>query len=118
MFRSRYSYIFKTSKGVCLIYVSKENSFLECDNELYSIVSKMTPGKMVEKKLLSLLSQEVLYTLKSVGFLCDESEDDDYIDKFNHHWKIHSCIKIDVTTFHNETAHHVTWCSTKEVSKD
>jgi hypothetical protein len=49
MFRSRYSYIFKTSKGVCLIYVSKENSFLECDNELYSIVSKMTPGKMVEK---------------------------------------------------------------------
>ena len=81
MFRSRYSYIFKTSKGVCLIYVSKENSFLECDNELYSIVSKMTPGKMVEKKLLSLLSQEVLYTLKSVGFLCDESEDDDYIDK-------------------------------------
>lgn len=81
MFRSRYSYVFKTSNGICLIYVSKGNSFLECDNELYSIVSEMCPGKEVENAQISLLSLEVIRTLEAVGFLCDEFEDDDYIDK-------------------------------------
>ena len=81
MIRSRYSHIFKTSKGIGLIYISKGNSFLECDDELYSILSKFPPGKNVEDRDISLLSQEVIDTLKDVGFLCHEFDDDDYIDK-------------------------------------
>lgn len=81
MFRSRYSHIFKTSKGVGLIYVSKGNSFLECDNELYSILSETRLGEEVKSQEIALLSQEVINTLENVGFLCHKFDDDDYIDK-------------------------------------
>ena len=39
-------------------------------------------------------------------------------DKFNHHWKIHPCVEFNVATFHDQTAHHVTWCSTEKIRKD
>lgn len=64
-----------------MIYISKENSFLESDSELYKVLSKIQPGERVETSQLSQLTQDVILTLEKVGFLCREHDDDDYIDK-------------------------------------
>lgn len=80
MIRSRYSHIFKTSKGDALIYISKGNSFMECDQELYLLLSETEPGKAISEKLIETLPQEVRDTLENVGFICREYDDEDYFD--------------------------------------
>lgn len=78
--RSRYSYLFRTTNGVYLAYVSKGNSFLECDEELYDFLVKFHPGEEIED-VCKKLPADVLNVLVSTGVLCDKFDDDDYLNK-------------------------------------
>lgn len=81
LFRTRYSYLFKTSKGIFLLYISKNSTFLKCDEELYLILSKSAPGEVLQEELLQALPPKIVDMLMNIGFLCHEFDDEDYIDK-------------------------------------
>lgn len=76
---SRYSYFFKTSKAVCLAYSSKNNSFLELSEDLYDFLVECVT--LDSKVPLNQLPIEIQTILEKEGFICDERDDDDFINK-------------------------------------
>jgi len=74
---SRYSYFFKTSKGIYLAYSSKKNSFLEISKDLFEVLCEPVQNRTY--KLPDSIPQNVLDTLIQEGFICSESDDDDYV---------------------------------------
>lgn len=76
---SRYSYFFKTSKSVCLAYSSKNNSFLELSEDLYNFLSKRVINNSLE--IPHQLPEDIQTELEQEGFICRESEDDEFVVK-------------------------------------
>lgn len=75
---SRYSYFFKTSKSVCLAYSSKNNSFLELSQDLYDFLTEsIKHGLLIENRL----PEDVQIQLEQEGFICDEGDDEDFINR-------------------------------------
>lgn len=76
---SRYSHFFKTSKGICLAYSSKSNSFMELSEDLYEILK---PYMNCESYTISEnIPEDVLCVLKNEGFVCLPYEDDEFVTK-------------------------------------
>ncbi len=76
---SRYCYLFKTSKSVCLAYSSKTNSFIELSEDLFDILNKsITKGNYVVPHDLP---DNILKILEHEGIVCGEQDDDDYVTR-------------------------------------
>ncbi len=76
---SRYSYFFKTSKGVFLAYSSKTNSFLEISEDLFNILLPISNSR--NKELTNEIPNKILDLLKTEGFVCNKGDDDDFVLK-------------------------------------
>lgn len=76
---SRYAYFFKTSKSICLAYSSKNNSFLELSEDLYKFLDEKVKNNTIE--IQNQLPEDIQIKLEQEGFICSESEDDDFVIK-------------------------------------
>ncbi|WP_417141885.1 radical SAM protein [Phocaeicola coprocola] len=76
---SRYAYFFKTSKSICLAYSSKNNSFLELSEDLYNFLDEKVKNNTIE--IQNQLPEDIQIKLEQEGFICSESEDDDFVIK-------------------------------------
>lgn len=76
---SRYAYFFKTSKSICLAYSSKNNSFLELSEDLYYFLNEKAKNKTNE--IQNQLPEDIQMKLEQEGFICTESDDDDFVIK-------------------------------------
>lgn len=76
---SRYAYFFKTSKSICLAYSSKNNSFLELSEDLYNFLDEKVKNNTIE--IQNQLPEDIQIKLEQEGFICSESEDDDFVFK-------------------------------------
>ena len=76
---SRYAYFFKTSKSICLAYSSKNNSFLELSEDLYNFLDEKVKNNTIE--IQNQLPEYIQIKLEQEGFICSESEDDDFVIK-------------------------------------
>lgn len=76
---SRYAYFFKTSKSICLAYSSKNNSFLELSEDLYNFLDEKVKNNTIE--IQNQLPEDIQIKLEQEGFICSQSEDDDFVIK-------------------------------------
>ncbi len=76
---SRYCYLFKTSKSVCLAYSSKTNSFIELSEDLYDILNESI--KDGSNAISRNIPNDILNILVREGIICGEHDDDDYVNK-------------------------------------
>lgn len=77
---SRYAYFFKTSKGACLAYSSRTNSFLELSDDVMETLCQCQKGT-AEVSLEESFAADDLQTLRQEGFVCEEIEDDEFVLK-------------------------------------
>lgn len=77
MILSRYSYLFKTSKVVCLAYSSKANSFLELSDDLFDVLQRHRVGMSSLSE--ADIPEEIMQTLRDEGIVCEKYDDDDFV---------------------------------------